>query len=46
MPTECTPDLFGFAPVEGRQVAAALMAAPSARMLAHCFWARRIQPSK
>src|SRR5712692_8951927 len=23
MPTECTPDLFGFAPVEGREVVAA-----------------------
>ena len=23
MPTECNPDLFGFAPVEGREVVAA-----------------------
>ena len=23
MPTECRPDLFGFAPVEGREVVAA-----------------------
>jgi hypothetical protein len=23
MPTDCTPDLFGFAPVEGRKVVAA-----------------------
>ena len=32
MPTECNLRLFEFAPVEGRQIVAALMAARSPRM--------------
>ena len=45
MLTECRPDLFGFAPVEGREVVAAFDAGASPRMPEHCFWARRIGPS-
>jgi hypothetical protein len=46
MPTECNPELFGFAPVEGREVVAAFDAgAIISDVPGRCFWARQISPS-
>ena len=45
MLTECRPDLFGFAPVEGREVVAAFDAGAITLDAGGCCWARRIGPS-
>ena len=45
MPTECNPELFAFAPVEGRPVVAAFDGGRSHQMLVRCCWVRRIVQS-
>jgi hypothetical protein len=42
MPTECSADLFGFAPVEGREVVAAFDGGAITSDAGGCFWGRRI----
>ena len=39
MPTECSPDFFGFEPDEGRAVVAAFDAGAVSRMPEGCRWA-------
>ena len=45
MPTECNPELFGFAAVEGREVVAAFDAGAITSDAVRCFWVRQIVPS-